>query len=112
MANKKNVKSFVWGTVAGAVTGAVAALLLAPKPGRELRKDIADKAQVTLDKTVDLGRQAGATAQSIAKKTTGIASNLRSKFGKKEDGTEIASVAAVSSADSADSSDSEESAAH
>jgi len=105
MADRKIVKSFVWGTVAGALTGAVTALLFAPKPGKELRKDIAHTAQLTIEKTADLGRQAGATAQSIARKTTDLASGLRSKFGKKDGGEETASVA------SADLNESEETSA-
>jgi gas vesicle protein len=73
MADKKAVKSFLWGTLAGAVTGAVTALLLAPKPGRELRSDLADTAQLAIEKTSELSRQAGGAVQSLARKTTDFA---------------------------------------
>ncbi|WP_373229390.1 YtxH domain-containing protein [Cohnella sp.] len=73
MAEKKAVKSFLWGTLAGAVTGVVTALLLAPKSGRELRSDISETAQQALEKTTDLSRQAGTAVQSLARKTTNLA---------------------------------------
>lgn len=77
MSDKKVVKSFLWGTFAGVITGAVTALLLAPKSGRELRGDITDTAQRTLEKTADLSRQAGSAVQSLAKKTTTLASDAK-----------------------------------
>ncbi|RUS48674.1 YtxH domain-containing protein [Cohnella sp. AR92] len=83
MAEKKVVKSFLWGALAGAVTGAVTALLFAPKPGKELRKDIADTAHTVGEKTVELGKKAGSTAQSIVKKSTNWAVDIRSKLGRK-----------------------------
>jgi hypothetical protein len=43
---------------AGAVVGAAAALLLAPKPGPQLRKELSDGAR-------DLGHRIGATASSV-----------------------------------------------
>lgn len=82
MADKKVVKSFLWGTLAGAVTGAISALLLAPKSGRELRSDISETAQQAIDKTVDLSRQAGSAVQSIAQKTTSIASGAKQAAGR------------------------------
>ncbi|WP_239256075.1 YtxH domain-containing protein [Listeria ilorinensis] len=36
-------KSFIFGILAGAVTGAATSILLAPKSGRELREDLAQK---------------------------------------------------------------------
>ncbi|WP_372631763.1 YtxH domain-containing protein [Cohnella sp.] len=79
MAEKKVVKSFLWGALTGAVTGAVAALLLAPKSGRELRGDIADTAHKVGEKTADIGRQAGTAVQSLAKRTSGLITDIRSR---------------------------------
>lgn len=42
MENSNYSKGFVIGALVGGVAGAVTALLLAPKSGQELRKDIAD----------------------------------------------------------------------
>ncbi|MNO18882.1 YtxH-like protein [compost metagenome] len=39
---KKDTKSLLWGILAGSVVGSVTALLFAPKPGKELRKDIVE----------------------------------------------------------------------
>ncbi|WP_068694423.1 YtxH domain-containing protein [Paenibacillus yonginensis] len=44
-------KGFLWGTVVGAVAGSVTALLFAPKPGKELRQDIAETARTAAEKT-------------------------------------------------------------
>ncbi|WP_276356409.1 YtxH domain-containing protein [Cohnella caldifontis] len=82
MADKKVVKSFMWGALTGAVTGAVSALLLAPKSGKELRKDIAVTAQKIGDKTADAGRQAGAAVQSFAKRTSEVASEAKQAAGR------------------------------
>ncbi|MCC3373909.1 YtxH domain-containing protein [Cohnella sp. REN36] len=83
MADRKVVKSFVYGALTGAVAGAVTALLFAPKSGKELRKDISDTAQRVGEKTADLGRSAGTAAQSIARKTTNWASDVRAKLNKR-----------------------------
>ncbi|THF79913.1 YtxH domain-containing protein [Cohnella fermenti] len=91
MAEKKVVKSFLFGALAGAVTGAVTALLFAPKAGKELRKDIADTAQTVGEKTVELSKKAGTSAQSLVKKSTDWAVDIRSKFGKRA-GAEEASA--------------------
>jgi gas vesicle protein len=77
MSNKKAVKSFLWGTLTGVITGAVAALLLAPKSGRELRSDISDTAQRVGEKTADLSRQAGSAVKSLAKKTSEVAAETK-----------------------------------
>jgi gas vesicle protein len=82
MSDKKVVKSFLWGTLAGAITGAVTALLFAPKSGRELRGDISDTTQHALEKTVDISRQAGSAVQSLAKKTSTLASDVKQAAGR------------------------------
>ncbi|MFC3802138.1 YtxH domain-containing protein [Cohnella sp. GCM10012308] len=83
MAERKVVKSFLFGALSGAALGAAAALLFAPKPGKELRKDIADTAQLVGAKTADLGKAAGSAAQTAAKKSADWAGGVRAKFSKK-----------------------------
>ncbi|WP_151736143.1 YtxH domain-containing protein ['Paenibacillus yunnanensis' Narsing Rao et al. 2020] len=56
---KKDTKSLLWGLLAGGVAGSVTALLLAPKPGKELRKDIADGTAGAIDKVQGIATQAG-----------------------------------------------------
>ena len=54
MSNENNYwKGLVAGTIIGGLAGAVTALLLAPKSGKELRKDIAEKSQDLYDKAAD-----------------------------------------------------------
>ncbi|ULO05743.1 YtxH domain-containing protein [Paenibacillus sp. 19GGS1-52] len=56
---KKDTKSLLWGAVVGSVVGSVTALLFAPKPGKELRKDIAEGTASTLEKAQEIATQAG-----------------------------------------------------
>lgn len=75
-------KAFFFGTLTGAITGAVTALLLAPKSGRELRKDIGDAAVKVSERTVDISRQAGFAVQSIARRASGFAVDTKQAAGK------------------------------
>ena len=113
MADKKALKSFMWGTLTGAVAGTVAALLLAPKSGKELRKDISVTAHKVGDKTAELGRQAGTAVQSIARKTTAFASDAKQAAGrfvtdirsrKQDSQSEVAASEAVEQTAAADDS--------
>lgn len=47
-------KGLLVGAILGGAVGAITALLLAPKSGAELRKDIADKSREAYDKAQDL----------------------------------------------------------
>ncbi|WP_274649843.1 YtxH domain-containing protein [Paenibacillus humicola] len=62
-----NRKGFWYGALAGSIIGSVAALMLAPKSGRELRKDIADGSRQVGDRTVKIAGQVGDTTTRIAK---------------------------------------------
>ena len=53
--------------VKGLVIGGGIALLLSPKPGKDIRKDLADKADEALDKVMDYADQATETAKETAK---------------------------------------------
>jgi len=73
MSKSNKIQPFVW----GAVAGAIAALLLAPKSGRELRKDIVKSSKTAGSKTAEYGRQAGAAAKTFAGKTATVASCVK-----------------------------------
>ncbi len=51
--NNSYTKGFVFGALIGGSVGAITALLLAPKPGSELRQELADKAKDAYDKSAD-----------------------------------------------------------
>jgi len=55
MANNENNywKGLLTGTILGGVAGAITALLLAPKSGKELRADLAEKSYELYDKAAD-----------------------------------------------------------
>jgi gas vesicle protein len=65
MATKREIKGFLIGTAAGAAIGAVAALLLAPKEGKALRRDIAEGARKTVKAAGDAGEKAGKFAADL-----------------------------------------------
>ncbi|GAA0133807.1 hypothetical protein YSY43_06470 [Paenibacillus sp. YSY-4.3] len=70
----KGNKGWIWGAAIGTVVGSVTALLLAPKPGKELRKDIADGARQVGEKTGEIaGKVTEQSAQlaEIVKETAG-----------------------------------------
>lgn len=52
--SEMNTKDFLIGTLIGAFVGAAAALLLAPKSGKELRQDISEQALIAKEKTAKL----------------------------------------------------------
>jgi gas vesicle protein len=79
MAKLTQSKSFLFGAVAGGVLGSVTALLLAPKSGRELRKDITEGAHHVGERTVHIAGQVGETTTRIAKQVGGGAANLAGK---------------------------------
>ncbi len=65
--NSSYSKGFLIGAVVGGAVGAVVALLFAPKSGRELRRDIADRTEEVVDKAQQMFNKAtGAGHQSDA----------------------------------------------
>ncbi|HYE13795.1 MAG TPA: YtxH domain-containing protein [Pyrinomonadaceae bacterium] len=60
----------------GATVGAVVALLLAPKSGRELREDIADATRKGVDRARETGSQLGAKAGEYYEAAAGRAGEL------------------------------------
>jgi gas vesicle protein len=75
--NKMNGKDFLLGAVVGGLIGAMAALLLAPKTGKELRGDITDKYRDVSHKAQETAKQVGAATTEFAGKVKGLAVNVK-----------------------------------
>lgn len=79
-------KDFLLGAVVGGVLGAVTALLLAPKSGKELRKDIAEQAHRVGEKTQELYGVVSSKTQQLAgtvgEKTQQIVKNVSEHTGE------------------------------
>ncbi|GAB1155768.1 hypothetical protein YWY31_17930 [Paenibacillus illinoisensis] len=65
---KDSNKSLLWGALIGSVVGSVTALLLAPKSGRELRKDISEGARQVTEKGQELAVKVGEQSSQIVSK--------------------------------------------
>jgi gas vesicle protein len=77
-----NTKDFVIGALIGGIIGAGAALLLAPKPGKELISDISEQASVLKEKTSKIRETAmekGTELAGTAKEKTNAISSTVSK---------------------------------
>jgi gas vesicle protein len=72
MSNNVDGKDFIMGAIVGGLLGAMAALLLAPKSGRELRQDITEQYGTISEKTQQL-------ASTVSEKTQQIASTVGEK---------------------------------
>ncbi|SDC19488.1 Gas vesicle protein [Paenibacillus sp. UNCCL117] len=66
MANESKGKEFLVGAVVGSVLGAITALLLAPKSGKELRSDIAEGYQQASEKTQQVASEVGEKTKQLA----------------------------------------------
>lgn len=65
-----HVKDFVIGAFVGGIIGAAVGLLLAPKPGKDLRGDVAEQAVSLKDKSVEL-------SSTAKEKTVQLSSQLK-----------------------------------
>ncbi|WP_314588691.1 YtxH domain-containing protein [Paenibacillus terrigena] len=70
-------KSFLLGALVGSVVGSVAALLLAPKSGRELRQDIKEGAHQVSEKTTNVIKQVGEHTSGWVEAAKDKVNNLR-----------------------------------
>lgn len=68
---------YLRGAIAGLLLGAATALLLASKPGGQLRQDLADGASQLKDKASDLGGNIVETAQDWQARGGGLVANAR-----------------------------------
>ncbi|WP_438432003.1 YtxH domain-containing protein [Gorillibacterium sp. sgz500922] len=94
-------KGFLIGAVVGSTLGALSALLFAPKPGKELRADIADQAKAVSEKTQELAKSVGEHTTEWAGKVKDAGSfvleELRSLKPGKRDASREEELAIVSS---------------
>lgn len=79
MSSRKQSKGFLLGALAGGVIGSITALLLAPKPGKELRQDISAGAHKVQETTVRVAGQVGDTTGRFAKQIGNQAVQLADK---------------------------------
>lgn len=81
-----NTKDFLIGTLIGGFVGAAAALLLAPKSGKELRSDISEQASIAKEKTTKFTATAYEKGSEIAskakEKSASIAKTVSEQSGK------------------------------
>lgn len=70
-------KSFLMGAIIGTIAGGIAALLLAPKAGKEMRKDLSKKAKDATDKTQELFDNVSEQALDLVDKAKNIASDAK-----------------------------------
>ena len=91
----KNKKNALWGVVVGSIVGSVTALLLAPKAGKELRKDIADGTATTLEKAQEIAAQASDKGVELYDKAKDVVVEVR-EWGKQRLGSETEETAVVS----------------
>lgn len=80
--NHNNKKGFALGALFGSVCGGVTALLLAPKSGEKMRKEIAKKYHKASDKAGDLICDFKNCSSKMVHKVKGAASNAKSSASK------------------------------
>lgn len=77
MGNNMNGKDFLIGALVGGIIGAGAALLLAPKSGKELRVDLSEGYQTATRKTQELAKNVGEKSEFFVEKVKEVASNVK-----------------------------------
>src|SRR5690554_2266258 len=72
-----NAKDFLIGTLVGGLIGASAALLLAPKPGKELRSDINTQARAAKESTSQFAQTISEQSVQLVDKVKDLTRSLR-----------------------------------
>ena len=90
--NGMSSKDFVVGAIVGGLVGAATALFLAPKSGKELRKDLSEQGNVLMEKSAPLMEKGTALKQTAQEKGMALKQTAQEK------GTEWISVAKEKSA--------------
>lgn len=85
--NGMSSKDFVVGAIVGGLVGAATALFLAPKSGKELRKDLSEQGNILMEKSAPLMEKGTALKQTAAEKGMALKQTAQEK------GTEWISVA-------------------
>ncbi|MGG1941230.1 YtxH domain-containing protein [Paenibacillus polymyxa] len=94
---KENYKSFIRGALAGSIAGSVAALLFAPKSGRELRQDITGQARYVSDKGQELAGKISDTSMEYTDKIKETASAVIHEIGQWRKKSNIVPEVSISS---------------
>lgn len=97
MSNESKASSLLLGTVIGGAVGVLAALLLAPKSGEEMREDLAHKYQSMCSKTKEIASTVGDKAKDIVETVKAEASDLADQA--KESNQRIAETIGTSTTD-------------
>lgn len=81
--NEESSSSFLLGAIVGGVVGALTALLLAPKSGKELRGSLGGQAGSLMDKTAPIRENVKSKtislSQGIAQQSTGLLNKVKKK---------------------------------
>ena len=80
---EKNKKSYIGGLITGGIIGVITGILMAPKSGKEIRKDISDKTDEILNDTDKLLNNAKEKATEIISETTKKAEKIIKETGNK-----------------------------
>ena len=91
--DNSNSRDFVTGAIVGGLAGALAALLLAPKSGKELRESLNEQTSSLKDKSADLASVAKEKASGLKDTVSQQSSTLKDKS------TDLASVAKEKASD-------------
>jgi gas vesicle protein len=70
-------KSFLVGALLGTIAGGITALLLAPKSGKDMRKDLSKKAREAQDKSEELFNNVSDQALDLVDKAKSIAHDAK-----------------------------------
>ena len=84
--NHINAKDFLIGTLVGGIVGALTALFLAPKSGKELREDLNDQAYLLREKTESLRETAIEKSSEITSTVKDKTSALSKKVSEQSQG--------------------------
>lgn len=84
--NHINTKDFLIGTLVGGIVGALTALFLAPKSGKELREDLNDQAYFLREKTESLRETAIEKSSEITSTVKDKTSALSKKVSEQSQG--------------------------
>lgn len=93
--NKWNGKHFLIGAAVGAAIGTVTALLFAPKPGKELREDLAAQVQQVSEKTQEIAGTVKTRGQELAGKAKEVANLVTTDLKNWQESRKEAALAAV-----------------
>lgn len=80
-----NAKDFLIGTLVGGLVGASAALLLAPKPGKELRNDINTQARAAKESTSQFAQTISEQSSHLVEKVKDLTKSVRDDSSRLDD---------------------------